>query len=338
MLLALLLAWPEIGFHEGQVTGLPLSIGVTLAMVLKWRVPGAIAAFGTHLIAAPLIGVPTTALMPGALAPIFGAVMMRMVYRRRQLPTNMERWLTLFTCGAVGTAAALGVALFALDPTIDVLIVLRNTESAVLAVMLTMAVVASLRDIHLGPEIWRAGAWIGLVAGCTALALWLAITLLPPPQIAPLYLLMTLPVALWIARQPYSLPGAVVSALGNIAGLTIVVWHLGSVLNPDFARTELYLLFLTIVAQVVHMQELDRLSASDEVALHRQVINDMVNLRLSEHQRAARVKDSDKRALRRARTALSKLQTTGKEKDLRAMDDALHRLAQHARGHRGSSA
>lgn len=267
-------------------SGFSLAPGLALAAMLKWRAT----AFLPVLVGATL-GFAATGhpypLTEGtliALSAAFAARAMRYLHRRGYTRTNQQRWATMFAAGACGFAvlhATGDLAMLTIDRVAvvpDIAAILHQATSDLLAILLVMAVVASLGDLRLGFGIWRRSSGLMLSAAAALVALSGSLGVLPADMIPDTYLLLSLPIALWIARQPVSLPGATVTLVANCAGLALVAALTGSVQSPALQQTMFFLLALTINAQIVHMLEKDRQGEIAETARHRQAVRDIIFL------------------------------------------------------------
>ncbi len=267
------------------LSGLSLASGVGLAACLKLRwhaLPfvGVGLLAGTVATASPA-AYGEAAAMTAAIAA--AAAAMRWTHKRGLTEGHLRRWMAMFVGGAgcYALVHALVVTGLRVNDGLGPMPLATLTQALVgdvLGITLVMAIAGSVRDLRHGWHIWRQALPLILTACAGLIALAATASTASDAVMPDNYLLICLPIALWIARQPVSLPGAAVTAVANIAGLGIIVASAGSVLSPIYAQTQFLLLALTINAQVIHMVELDRLSEAEDSARHRRALHDLLTL------------------------------------------------------------
>ncbi|WP_424933108.1 ATP-binding protein [Amaricoccus macauensis] len=294
----------ELAFGHGVLIGVAPASGVALCAVLLMRgaaVPAIILGYALGDILGGLsLGATMTNTALHGLAAYGGANVMRKAARRRRPGTKTGEW-QVFVCGAwffallvaAGSVAAQAIGLIATDfhslPLAGFVFL-----SELLGVLTVSAVLLNYREFPKVRDNLRPTLGIS-VLGIALLCALEFLLHLPPTTISPSHLaiLLSIPLALWIAMLPRSLDGAAVTFLVMHAALFLLVAHSEPVVGSDFIVTILFLNVLTMACQFVHSVNLDRLAALVENKAHKSELEKRVEertarlLAMTEHAVAA---------------------------------------------------
>ena len=291
-----------LGFGEGVLLGITPASGLALSAALVLRRTAILAIIAGFALGDALAGlspaeIVTDAVAHGA-AALLGAWVMRQVARQVQPETKTQQWL-IFAGGVCASAAtvAMGFGLAQVAGLVhsgyapQALVGLTLLYEA-LGLLTFSAIVLNLREagvVRANPQVTLAIASFGIVL---LGALWILLSLpLTAARASDMAVLLSLPIALWIAMQPRSLDGAAITFVVMHAALFLLVSVSGAVTDADFVVTILYLVVLTVACQLIHSVNLDRLAALAENRAHKR------ELEMRVEERTARLRAMTERAI-----------------------------------------
>lgn len=291
-----------LGFGEGVLLGITPASGLALSAALVLRRTAILAIVAGFALGDALAGlspaeIVTDALAHGA-AALLGAWVMRQVARQVQPETKTQQWL-IFAGGVWVSAAtvAMGFGLAQVAGLVhsgyapQALVGLTLLYEA-LGLLTFSAIVLNLDEadvVRANPQVTLAIASFGIVL---LGALWILLSLpLTAVRASDMAVLLSLPIALWIAMQPRSLDGAAITFVVMHAALFLLVSVSGAVTDADFVVTILYLVVLTVACQLIHSVNLDRLAALADNRAHKR------ELEMRVEERTARLRAMTERAI-----------------------------------------
>ena len=300
------------GFVTDEGAVLAPGAGVALITTLTWRLYGALAVFIAYLVLFLLTPGNIEVLDSAVRAFVaFGAAYaMRQVHRSGWTKTKINEWLNFFGCGVVASTIAF-VLLTTLvqwitgETVLEFNHQLQSALAMTLSIQVVAAVAANLKEVQQGWRIWHKSMLICITLSFALAVLFVLAPLLTLRGVPGLMLLFGLPISLWIAKQPTSLPGAVVTVFGASTMIWLMIDRVGTVDSPQVLQTTLYLFILIVIAQLFHAIELDRLATLKEIARSRDALQDMVVLRNAEMARMIRQSSEDTAARKRFRSMMT---------------------------------
>lgn len=299
---ALVASCRGLGFGEGVLLGITPASGLALSAVLLLR-RAAVLPIGAGF----ALGDGLSGLLPGEIvadalahgvAALLGAWVMRQVAREVRPETKTQQWL-IFAGGvwvfaatvAVGFVVAQFAGVIQSGYAPQELVGLTVLYEA-LGLLTFSAIVLNLGEagaVRANPQVTLAIASFGIVL---LGGLWILLSLpLTAVRASDMAVLLSLPIALWIAMQPRSLDGAAITFVVMHAALFLLVSLSGAVTDADFMVTILYLVVLTVACQLIHSVNLDRLAALAENRAHKR------ELELRVEERTARLRAMTERAI-----------------------------------------
>ncbi len=322
----------QLGFSNSMVAALQPGAGIALMMTLIWRVRGAVAAFVAYLILPTLFGdtpaIPDATLR--AVVALGAAMAMRTIHRRGSDHSHVLEWASFFGFGVVapsliwvGLNSVMQWLAHGAIPEFSSM--LLAALGLMLSIQMVVAILANIPEISRVPGLWRQGVGTSLAMMIAFIGFVALLPYISAPGAPGLMLLLGLPVALWIAKQPNSLPGAIVTFAGACPLLWMLITRVGQIDHPQVTQAVLYLFILIVVAQLFHASEQDRLATIAEVTRSRDALEDMVTLRNAEMARMIRQSSEDTAARKRFRALMTEEVTEPLKKvsaSLRALSEA----------------
>ena len=300
------------GFVTKEGAVLAPGAGVALIISLVWRSHGAFAVFAAYLVLFKL-STGNIMILDSALRAFvaFGAAYaMRHVHRTGWAQNRLNEWLNFFGCGVVASTivyvAFNTLVLWAAGDTVpNFTSHLQTALAMMISILMVVAVAANFKEMRDGWKIWQKSLLISLALFFALIMLFVLVPLLTLRGVPGLMLLFGLPIALWIAKQPNSLPGATVTVFGAATMIWLMIDRVGTIDSPEVLQTVLYLFILIAIAQLFHAIELDRLATLKEIARSRDALQDMVILRNAEMSRMIRQSSRDTAARKRFRQTMT---------------------------------
>lgn len=276
-----------IGFGDGLLLGIAPASAVALVSVLVGRAPFALAAGAGFLLGDLAAALPPlVALVDGTahgLAALAGAGAMRAIAHEHRPETKLGEYL-LFLLGSACFAATVALAVLAAAILGLGAPELTPAGMAGLALVFELlglltfgAVLLNLRQFREYRENPQGAVPIASLGIVLIGFLWLLLGL-PLDNFRPsdLTILLSIPLAFWIAMRPLSLDGAAVTFFIMHFALLLLIAHSGSVTGSDFVMSVIYLNLLTLACHFVHSINLDRLRAFAAVARARDELEERV--------------------------------------------------------------
>ncbi len=265
-----------VGLADGVMLGSTPASGLALGGAVLFGGRAALAS-GLAFAAADLVFdlSPAVAAVDGlahALAAASGAALIGALVRRRHADSFTNDWLFLLA-GACAFTSVVAIARMAGVPlgltpgaSTPLEAVALTTLFKPLGLLTVCAALFSFREWRLVVDEPQP-AFVILALATTLLGVLGLLLALPQAQISPSgwTLMLAVPFCLWIAMEPRSLDGAVLSMLAVNVALTFLVLDAGSILALEFVTAVLYLNLLVVTCQFVHAVNRDRLSALAEV-------------------------------------------------------------------------
>lgn len=281
------------GFGDGPALGLAAASGAALASALILRWPGILAAAAGFALAGAIGGLaPGETLVDAAahgLAALAGWRVMRHFARSGKTATRTGEWL-VFLIGV--SLFSVTVAAVTLSGEFIGLTGMPQAPGSVSGLMLIFAplglmtffaIIASLREwpivrANLGPAV-EIAAFALFLLGVLALLLRNPMAGVNPSGVT---LLLAVPFCLWIAMQPRSLDGAVISFFAVTVALALILAWSGGVGTADYVTTVIFLSALIAICQLIHAVNLDRLAAMAENEARKRDLEARVAVRTEE--------------------------------------------------------
>ena len=303
----------SLNFAHGPVAGATPAAGVALAAGLWLGFPGAIASGLGFFVGGVIARIPIEhAIVIGIChiaAAAAGAATIRALCRRPNRSRSYTEGQFIYLAGAgvfiavvaliALTAAAVGF--ITLDVPVRFVAVIGLFEPlGLVTVFPVIAHAREWREVAANP--WPLIPIVGF-AGTLIAILAYVLKVTGPEMTAGATLVVSMPFCLWMAMRGRTLDGAAVALVASHLVLYLVLRDVGSVLNPAYLLTALYLNLLMITTQFVHSVNRDRLAALAQVAAQREELETRVI------ERTARLAAMTERA-RAADAAKSRLITT----------------------------
>jgi hypothetical protein len=301
-----------LGLRDDMLSVLEPGAGVALMLTLVWRWKGAVVVFVGYLALSLLLGeqFDVAGSLARALIALGAALAMRAVHRSGKWPNHVGEWLSFFVLGAlIPSLVYAGLKItyirYQKDSWPSFAETLQLTLAMILGILLIVAVLASVREVKQGLSLWKQGIGTSVAMFASLAAYAALLPYISTPGAPGLMLLLGLPVALWIAKQPNNLPGATITLIGAFLLFAYLVRQIGTLDHPQVTQTLLYFFVLVVIAQLFHALEQDRLETLAEVTRSRDALEDMVILRNSEMARMIRQSSSDTAARKRFRQTMT---------------------------------